>query len=246
MPSEKIFAYCERGLDPAFWAEPLNALTNAAFVIAGLVALAMAAKGAPGWGRTVDMALCLLVVVIGCGSFAFHTLATRPAAIADVAPIGIFMLSYFALSMCRFLSLRPVWTVSATLGFAIALWLIPGMVRGMAEGLEPSAAQFVGAAAGYLPALIAMAGIGALVPVLGKHGAAPTGKRVLAAALVFTVSLSLRALDRIVCDDLVIAGMKTGTHFFWHLFNALTLFLLLRAAILHWRSQGEDRQSARS
>ena len=28
---DKIFAYCERGLNPGFWAEPLNAISNAAF-----------------------------------------------------------------------------------------------------------------------------------------------------------------------------------------------------------------------
>ena len=26
--NQKIFAYCERGQDPGFWAEPLNAVTN--------------------------------------------------------------------------------------------------------------------------------------------------------------------------------------------------------------------------
>ena len=35
---EKIFIYCERGQDPSFWAEPLNAVSNAAFIIAALVA----------------------------------------------------------------------------------------------------------------------------------------------------------------------------------------------------------------
>ena len=34
---DRIDAYCER-LGPAFWAEPVNALTNAAFPIAAWVA----------------------------------------------------------------------------------------------------------------------------------------------------------------------------------------------------------------
>ena len=35
----RIFRYCERGGDAAFWAEPVNAATNAAFIIAALLAL---------------------------------------------------------------------------------------------------------------------------------------------------------------------------------------------------------------
>ena len=35
---EKIFIYCERGQDPSFWAEPLNAVTNAAFILAAIAA----------------------------------------------------------------------------------------------------------------------------------------------------------------------------------------------------------------
>ena len=38
---QKIFAYCERGLDPSFWAEPVNALTNLGFILASLIALVM-------------------------------------------------------------------------------------------------------------------------------------------------------------------------------------------------------------
>ncbi len=34
----KVYSYCERGGDPSFWAEPLNALSNGAFIIAGLIA----------------------------------------------------------------------------------------------------------------------------------------------------------------------------------------------------------------
>lgn len=35
---EKLFLYCERAQDPSFWAEPLNAVSNAAFLIAAFVA----------------------------------------------------------------------------------------------------------------------------------------------------------------------------------------------------------------
>ena len=34
----KVYSYCERGGDPTFWAEPLNAISNGAFIVAGLFA----------------------------------------------------------------------------------------------------------------------------------------------------------------------------------------------------------------
>jgi hypothetical protein len=34
-----------------------------------------------------------------------------------------------------------------------------------------------------------------------------------------------------LCSDTVFDGRKIGTHFLWHLLNALTLFLLLRASL---------------
>jgi len=64
-----VDAYCER-TGPEYWAEPVNALTNAAFLIAALVM----------WRRTAGLplarVLCLILFVIGLGSYLFHTHAT--------------------------------------------------------------------------------------------------------------------------------------------------------------------------
>ena len=70
---EPIDNYCER-LDPSFWAEPLNALSNASFIVAGMLLLQ--------WRRLPmrslpALALILTVLVIGVGSFLFHTFANR-------------------------------------------------------------------------------------------------------------------------------------------------------------------------
>ena len=42
--------YCER-LDPGFWAEPLNAVTNLSFILAALFCWAMLAASARAFGR---------------------------------------------------------------------------------------------------------------------------------------------------------------------------------------------------
>ena len=60
------------------------------------------------------------------------------------------------------------------------------------------------------------------------HRAAPW---LLWAAAIFAVSITLRSLDLALCDQVLIEGRKVGTHFAWHILNALTLFLLLRASL---------------
>ena len=88
---EQIFRYCERGLDPGFWAEPLNAVSNLAILV---VAVAMASRlnqlppDLPHRRRAALTIMLLLVAAISVGSFLFHTLATRWAEIADVLQIG--------------------------------------------------------------------------------------------------------------------------------------------------------------
>ncbi|HSF92234.1 MAG TPA: ceramidase domain-containing protein, partial [Paracoccaceae bacterium] len=95
-----VDGYCER-LDASFWAEPVNAITNAAFLIAALVV----------WLRTDArkdagaVALLGILVAIGIGSFLFHTIAQRWAALADTLPILLFILTYLYLATLRFLGL---------------------------------------------------------------------------------------------------------------------------------------------
>ena len=89
--SEQVNIYCER-LDASFWSEPLNAISNAAFIIAAIYCLNRARAG----GR-IDFLTMLLVVIlfaIGVGSFLFHTLANRWAGLADTLPIVLFILVY--------------------------------------------------------------------------------------------------------------------------------------------------------
>ncbi|MFJ5370379.1 ceramidase domain-containing protein, partial [Bosea sp. CER48] len=96
------FGYCER-LDASFWAEPANAVTNGAFVVAALAASWL-------WCRQeqrdrVALAFILLVFAIGIGSFLFHTMPNRGTVLADVVPIQLFAFGYFAFALSRFLGL---------------------------------------------------------------------------------------------------------------------------------------------
>lgn len=235
-----IFNYCERGRDASFWAEPFNALSNGAFVLAGLAALGLVARRPKPARRLPEIAFSLLLIVIGCGSFLFHTYATPWAAQADVAPIGIFMLAYFAYALRRFRGL-PAWAVAAGLFVFAATLKFAGSATCAADLLPVTAAAgrpCLNGSLGYVPALAAILLMGGVLAAQ-RH---PASGRVLAAGVVFAVSLTARTLDFEVCALTNILGAVRGTHMLWHVLNAVTLYLLTSAAILNGqRGNGADR-----
>lgn len=230
----KVFNYCERGLDPGFWAEPVNAITNAAFVIAGVAALYLACRQPSGTRSVLRLTLASLVVCIGIGSFLFHTHASRWSAIADVAPIGLFMLLYFGTAMRSMLRLSVGWATALTVAFAVCLWGAGRITCGPDGLLEfgGGGGRCLNGSVGYLPALVAMVVIGGILAL--KHH--PGARSLLAAGAIFAVSVTFRSVDQAVCADAVIAGYALGTHFLWHTLNALMLFVLVRAEIMYGRS----------
>lgn len=219
---DHIFSYCERGADASFGAEPINALTNAAFFVAAILALALWVNGDGGRRRITDLALILLVFVIGTGSFLFHTLANRWAAIADTAPIGIFMLAYFGYALKRFLGLGPLLTLLGIALFAGVIW--------QTMSVRCDGGPCLNGSLGYLPALAALLGIGSVL-LIGRH---PAWLCVLGGGVIFAVSLAFRTLDSSLCASTYVQGYgRVGTHFMWHVLNATLLYLLLRAVVLY-------------
>jgi len=229
--NEQIFRYCERALDGAFWAEPLNAVTNIGFVLAGVVA-AIELGGTKRKAVPIfEWMLVALVLAIGAGSFLFHTFATRWAAVADTAPIGLFMIAYlgFALSRLSGLGLtRTLLGLAAfllSMKFAESLPCAPGLLPITRAGGHPC----LNGSLGYIPAFGALLLVGAWL-VAQRHAAA---YYVLAAAALFAMSLTLRSIDFEVCQVTRLMGRPRGTHALWHLLNALTLYMLLAGAIRH-------------
>jgi hypothetical protein len=224
--TQQVFAYCERGLDPGFWAEPLNALSNMAFFIAALASLQLwinRPRSERGW---TELLLIGLIFAIGTGSFLFHTLATKWAAVADTVPIGLFMVAYLVYAVRRFAGF-PWWGVAmATLAFAATL-PPSSMVRcGGGPCLNGSVA--------YFPAFITLLIVGSLLALRGH----PAARGLFAGGLLFATSLAFRTLDRTLCPyTFMRAAGSVGTHFLWHLLNGVLLYMLMRAAILHGRRE---------
>ena len=229
---EHVFLYCERGTNPELMAEPINALSNAAFLLAGLIGLQLV-LWRPAEERSADhFLLPVLVLFIGLGSLAFHLYADQGTALADVVPIAVFMLVYLGFALNRFLGVAPGVTVLLVIGFTAIMTIASqvqcsetaiGFLGPDVQGAKPC----LNGSVFYLPALGAMIVIGLLLHERG-HKAAPW---VLWASAIFAVSVTLRSLDQSLCNTVLIDGRKVGTHFVWHILNALALFLLLRASL---------------
>ena len=202
--------YCER-VGPGLWGEPLNTVSNLAF-LAAAVALWVAGRGAP-WRARV---LAPLVGLIFLGSTALHALATPWSAAADSGSIAVFLLYHVVLAARQGWSVpwRFAWLAAAA--FVLLALLTSGAMRAAGAPLSGM----------YLAALLVVAGLA----VAWRR--TPYGRDVAVAAVVFAVSLTLRTLDGPLCPS-----WPSGTHFAWHLCNALALFLASRAALRMARSR---------
>jgi hypothetical protein len=203
-----IDLYCER-TDASLWSEPVNAISNVAFLIAAAVALRLWSREDRGdWPA---LALIIVVAIVGLGSFVFHAVATTGSILADVVPIAVFIYGYLLLALRRFVRVR----------FVAALAIVIAYAAGAQALAAQAPLRVLSGSAGYLPALAALIAV-------ALTAREPQVRRSLGlAALVFAMSLALRTADLAVCP-----AFPLGTHFAWHILNAAVLYVLLRTAIV--------------
>ncbi len=210
--------YCER-VSPSFWAEPLNAISNISFVIAGLLAL-YTAKKLNKLNVSIQI-LSVLVILIGIGSFLFHTFANVWASFADVVPIWTFVALFVFIAIMKKKG-KPIRTGGLIMAMlAVAVGIIWITASGSATQTQASTDMFNGSMQ-YLPALIVVWGF-AIVSWIK-----PTNftKYAVSSAIVFSVSLVARTLDLYLCSS-----FPLGMHFIWHLCNGLMIGLLLQGLV---------------
>lgn len=212
---EPIRNYCERTAD-TFWAEPINAITNASFLIAAwLLWKAYKTRGI----KDKQLALLItLVALVGIGSFLFHTFANGLTMMMDVIPIMLFTLAYLWAAMRSLLAWRTVTSAVCLIGFVIVAMQMSNV---------PPEYSFNGSVS-YFPCLAALFIIGTLLWIK-KH---PSAKFILGGAACFTASLNFRSVDYLVCPSFAI-----GSHFMWHVLNGVLLYLLVRALFTQAVSQ---------
>jgi hypothetical protein len=195
-----IDVYCER-VGPGLLAEPVNALTNAAFFVAAWLL----------WreGRRANLltapivALLALVVTIGIGSSLFHTFAATWARVLDELPILLFQLLFVWLYARRIIGLQPSVAGSILIVFlAAALYArqFPHLLNGSLV---------------YAPAVALVCALGAYHYATRK----PARAALIAAAAVLAAAVGLRTLDAAICERFAL-----GTHFLWHLLVACVIY----------------------
>ncbi len=208
--------YCER-TGPGLWSEPLNAITNLAFIAAGIWGLHAIRKRD---GDPFAVALAWWVIAIGVGSALFHTFANGLTIWFDVVPIATFTLALTLFNIRRWVGFGWWPSVAALVAFFVVTGFItamlPDWVRVATNGTS-----------GYLPALLSLAFWG-VVLVLRGH---PAGWYDLGAAAMLLVSAFFRTIDPDVCST-----FPAGTHFLWHTLNGAMLAVLL--ASVAWYGSG--------
>ena len=212
---ETIDGYCER-IDASFWSEPLNAVTNAVFLMAAIWVLRREEL------NNKARALAFLLGMIGIASFLFHSVATAWAGALDVLFILLFTLLYIFVATEDFLGLPRRSALVVTLGYfpfsVVVDWLtLPLSVLGSTRI--------------YIPILILIT-----LYSLILYKKFPYLSRGLAmGALLLTISMFARSVDLPLCETI-----PTGTHFLWHVINAIMLAWMIEVYRRHIISRSCD------
>jgi uncharacterized membrane protein (GlpM family) len=210
---DAVDGYCER-LGPGFWAEPVNAVTNGAFIVAAAVM----------WGRSrgqpMAQAMVAVLAAIGVGSWLFHTHANRLTGLMDVLPILTFILLYVFAASRDFLGLKPWQAGLCTAAFipyaaaTVPLWaMVPGL----------------GSSAGYAPVPVLILAYAVLL----RQRAPDTARGLAIGAGILILSLTFRTLDEPLCGLIPL-----GTHFMWHILNGLMLGWMIEVWLRHRKGAG--------
>jgi hypothetical protein len=202
--------YCENAA--FFMAEPLNTVTNAAFLVAAYGLWRVYKQAGQ---RSVDMLLMIIFLTgTGLGSAAWHATQARWGLILDVVFIQLFMLTYLIAYIYRYT--RWTWWQGMLGVFAFVI------VSQWTPALWPF--ELGRGSSGYLPAW-GVLGIMAW-HMRGRFDA--SARWLVIAFATFIVSLSLRTLDMPLC-----LVWPWGLHFLWHILNAIVLYAATRG---FWQS----------
>jgi len=216
-----IDIYCER-TQPGLLSEPLNAVTNLAFVLAAWLCWRHYGQKGEHFDKSGAL-LMSLVGLIGIGSGLFHTVATRWAMLADVIPITIFIHAFLFFALQRFFDLNWIVSVAGVLGFL--------GLSGVVDVALPH--EVLNGSGGYIPPFAALVAMGAAM-LARNH---PYSDHMLIAAAVFAASLMFRTVDQMACE-----AIPFGTHFLWHTLNGVSLYMVGKAYLRSYvvkRNSGE-------
>jgi hypothetical protein len=202
-----LHMYRERDGATEFFAEPFNACSNIAFVLATYwgIRYLLANKVSD----QISWILTILPTLIAIGSFAFHTVPNSLTMLADMIPIAVFqcfMIWEFS---------RRLLQASRMMSSAIMLAMIA-----LCAILFPNHSLLNGSLF-YMPNVLLMLVFSALWSIRVER----EPYLLLMGTCFFIFALSARSIDWLV-------PWSVGTHFLWHMSNGAMVYVLLRACVM--------------
>ncbi|MDX1950081.1 MAG: ceramidase domain-containing protein [Rickettsiales bacterium] len=192
--------------------EPLNTISNFAFIIAGFFLIKLIRSEQIFKAKNFDIIiLSLNLFLIGVGSAIYHYHPNKTTLLVDVLPISFFMHFYLVSLSVRVVGLK-IWQSLIILGIFIYANYWAG---------ANFDAQILNGTILYLPSFTTLM-LMVFASFIKNH---PAKNYLLNTAILWLISLSFRTIDISTCE----LTMGIGTHIIWHIINAAVLYRLVKA-----------------
>jgi len=198
-----MYYYCERTAQ-GILSEPLNSITNLAFIIISILILKRYR------GEKYYVIFSSLIGLIGIGSFLFHTIPTTMTGFLDITFILLFILFYLFIINNSIFNLSKIVSLVLTLVSPVIYFYLGNELRG--------SIGFLGDSSFYIIIFIHLFIIYLFVLKEKIEGRS----YILLANIIFAISIFFRAMDNHICNI-----NYYGTHFVWHILNSLVLYTLV-------------------
>lgn len=203
--SQSVVEYCER-VGNSFLSEPINLFSNLAFFVAAYLAYKQITNLKLG---TPYKIIALLILTIGIGSAAWHSVRTPFAHAMDFLPIFAFFLVYLY-QLVKRLTTNKYLPALATFGF-LALQIVVSV-------MFPSVLN------GSVRHVVNLFLLSGLLHVLKSQK--KLGKYFIWMFFCYLMAVIFRSLDNAVCSYFPI-----GTHFLWHMLTASVVYFAFRSLV---------------
>ncbi len=203
--------YCERQKQPDWLAEPLNLITNICFVIGAVMVLRMLRFYRQITKANWDiLLLTFTLAVIGFGSAAYHSMPSHTTLLMDVLPITLFIHIYLVSFFVRVVGMKIIYAIMVLIAFFAAgqyfsAHFSPDTLNGTIM---------------YVPTYLMLI---VMVLILCFVKQSPLYLHLINTAVIWTFSLAFRTMDMDICSH----TSHVGTHFLWHILNAVVLYRML-------------------
>ncbi len=193
-----IDMYCER-THHGIISEPINLATNMGFLIAAVVM----------WYRAKTIKACrilsMMLASIGIASALHHSFAQTWAALIDVLSIAVFVFTYLFLANRDYLGLSVNYSILVMILFLPITLILSKYLLNFV---------FLGDSVGYMPILLLIGAYGLIL----KNKRPKVSNGLLIGFYALAISLAFRTVDQTFCSN-----WPFGTHFMWHIVNAIML-----------------------